>query len=175
MGQENGQWREWTEATSLDWHLLEYPWHREIQAFCRALNHIYRGHPALYDNDAHQQGFLWLEVHDHERSVYAFLRRPRSVHTEPPIVCVFNFTPVVRDAYVIGVPHAGTYRKLLDSDAQTWGGTGYNKQEQVIATAQPWAGRRARLELDLPPFGALYFQRVADGSPPAATDDDEGD
>ena len=75
---------------------------------------------------------------------------------------------------VLGVPHAGSYRKLLDSDALAWGGTGYNKQEQAIATAQPWAGRRARLQLDLPPFSALYFQRVTDGSPPAAGGD-EGD
>jgi len=174
MGQEFGQWREWTEAGSLDWHLLEYPWHREMQSYCRELNHVYRSHPALYDDDAHQHGFLWLEVHDHERSVYAFLRRPRAAQTEPPIVCVFNFTPVVRDDYVIGVPHAGRYRKLLDSDATAWGGTGHNKQDQAMATAQSWAGRRARLLLDLPPFSALFFQRAADESPlPAGSE--EGD
>ena len=102
------------------------------------------------------------------------MARKPGLQTEPPIVCVFNFTPIARDAYLIGVPHAGSYRKLLDSDALAWGGTGYNKQEQAIATAQPWAGRRARLQLDLPPFSALYFQRVTDGSPPAAGGD-EGD
>jgi len=170
MGQEFGQWREWTESASLDWHLLEYPWHREIQAWCRALNHVYRDHPALYDNDTHPSGFLWLEVNDHERSIYAFLRRARAPQAEPPIVCVFNFTPVARDAYPVGVPHAGSYRKLLDSDAREWGGGGYNRQEHVVAQAQPWAGRRARLSLDLPPFGALFFQRLTNDTHPADGD-----
>ena len=160
MGQEFGQWREWTEEHSLDWHLLDYPWHRELQAYCRALNHVYREHPALYDNDPHPAGFQWLEVHDQERSVYAFLRRAQSAQTEPPIVCVFNFTPVARDGYFVGVPHPGTYRKLLDSEAAEWGGSGHNRQPQVVAQAQAWAGRRARLVLDLPPFGALLYQRV---------------
>jgi 1,4-alpha-glucan branching enzyme len=169
MGQEFGQWREWTEAQSIDWHLLQYPWHAQIHAFVKALNHLYRAHPALWDNDYHPSGFLWLEVHDHERSVYAFLRRARSPKTGPPIVFVFNFTPVARDGYVIGVPHAGTYRKLLDSDAPEWGGTGYNRQPEVVAQAQPYAGRRARLVLDLPPFGALVLQRV-DGAEEAHDD-----
>jgi 1,4-alpha-glucan branching enzyme len=167
MGQEFGQWREWTESASMDWHLLEHPWHREIQSWCRALNHAYRDHPALYDNDTHPSGFLWLEVHDHERSIYAFLRRARSPQTEPPIVCVFNFTPVARDAYPVGVPHTGNYRKLLDSDAREWGGSGHNRQDQVDAQAHPWAGRRARLTLDLPPFGALFFQRLTNDTHPA--------
>jgi 1,4-alpha-glucan branching enzyme len=163
MGQEFGQWREWTEAHSLDWHLLDHPWHREIRAYCRALNHIYREHPALYDNDTHSSGFHWLEVHDQERSIYAFMRRARSVKTEPPIICVFNFTPVARDGYLIGVPHAGTYRRLLDSEAAEYGGSGHNRQGELVAEAQPWAGRRARLALDLPPFGALLYQRVSTG------------
>lgn len=157
MGQEFGQRQEWSEARSLDWHLLEYADHRQLQSLCRALNHFYRDHPQLYASDADPAGFEWIECNDSDHSVYAFLRHDIS-GTLPPLMCVFNFTPVPRDAYRLGLPAAGRWRKLFDSDQTQFGGGGYNQQETVTTTNKKAQDRLQSAMFNLPSLGVMIWQ-----------------
>ena len=159
MGSEFGQWREWSEAQSLDWHLLENPVHRQLQSFSRRLNWFYREHPALYSNDRDWQGFEWIDLSDTQHSVFSFLRRSAK-SVESPLIFVYNFTPVPRTDYRVGFPEVGTYRKLLDSDAPEYGGSGFNQQETIVAEEALWQGQGASSHLDLPPLGCLIWQRI---------------
>ena len=159
MGSEFGQWREWSEAQSLDWHLLENPVHQQLQNFSRRLNWFYREHPALYSNDRDWQGFEWIDLSDTQHSVFSFLRRSAK-SVESPLIFVYNFTPVPRTDYRVGFPEVGTYRKLLDSDAPEYGGSGFNQQETIVAEEALWQGQGASAHLDLPPLGCLIWQRI---------------
>lgn len=152
MGQEFGQWEEWREDRSLDWHLLEQDGHRQLQSHCRELNHFYRRHPQLYASDTTHEGFEWVECQDTDNSVYAFLRRDPAA-PDTPLLCVFNFTPVPRPEYRIGVPQPGQWQKLFDSDAGQFGGSGSNQQDRAVTSAVPSHGREDSLTLDLPPLG----------------------
>ncbi|MGI9178983.1 MAG: 1,4-alpha-glucan branching protein GlgB, partial [Longimicrobiaceae bacterium] len=113
MGGELGQWREWSEARSLDWDLLDYPLHAGMQSWVRDLNALYRREPAFWQRDYTYEGFEWIDFHDYENSVVSFMRRGDNVEEELLFVC--NFTPVPRMGYRIGVPRAGHYRELLNS------------------------------------------------------------
>jgi 1,4-alpha-glucan branching enzyme len=157
MSSEFGQWAEWSEATSINWQHLDYEFHRNLHHFCRRLNHFYLDTPPLYRNDTDSSGFEWIDLHDHDNCVYSFLRRGKPDDPEPPVVLVFNFTPVPREYYAIGVPEAGVYRKLFDSDSPDFGGSGYNQQAEAESEAVEWHGRPHRISLNLPPLGALAF------------------
>jgi 1,4-alpha-glucan branching enzyme len=158
MGSEFGQWQEWREQHSLDWHLLEQPEHRALLDLDRELNHLYLERPVLHASDTDPAGFGWLDLHNGDLSVFAFLRRSPQHPELPPLLCVFNCTPVPRDGYWLGAPVAGTYRKVLDTDAARFGGAGYNPQERVATEAEPCHGQPCHLRLNLPPLAALYFQ-----------------
>ncbi len=164
MGSEFGQWREWRDEHSLDWHLLETPEHRGLQEFNRDLNRLYAALPALHAGDAEPEGFAWLDLHNAEQSVFAFLRRDPSAGGSSPVVCVFNCTPVPRDDYWIGVPEPGVYQKILDSDDHRYGGSGYGHQEELEADAHPLAGHAYRLRVNLPPLAAVFLCRKPDAA-----------
>ncbi len=162
MGCEFGQWQEWSEASSLDWNLVESnPDHWQLQQYCKNLNFFYRNHPALYTTDLDQEGFEWIDFHDHANSVYSFLRKPKTSSDEPPILFVFNFTPVPRQGYRIGTSIFAKYAKVLDSDASEFGGSGYNQQTEIQAESNPWHGRPYSLNFDLPPLAAVALQPIA--------------
>jgi 1,4-alpha-glucan branching enzyme len=158
MGSEFGQWREWRDEHSIDWHLLDDARHRGLLDLNRDLNRMYADLGALHASDCDPAGFAWIDLHSADQSVFAFLRRDPTQPQSPPIVCVFNATPVPRDQYWIGVPAGGTYARILDSDAERYGGTGYSKQERATADAYPSHGYPFRLRLDLPPLAALFFR-----------------
>ena len=158
MGSEFGQWSEWRDDDSLDWHLLEDERHRALLDLNRDLNRLYASLPALHAGDADPAGFAWIDLHNADQSVFAFLRRDPSRPELPPIVCVFNATPVPRDDYWIGAPEGGTYAKILDSDAARYGGAAYSRQEHVSADAYAIHGHPFRLRLTLPPLAAVYFR-----------------
>ncbi len=158
MGCEFGQWQEWREQHSLDWHLLEKPEHRALLDLNRDLNHLYLENPVLHASDTDPAGFAWIDLHNGDQSVFAFLRRSPLHPDRPPLMCVFNCTPVPREAYWLGVPAAGTYRKVLDTDAARFGGSGFNKQERVVTQLAPCQGYPCHIRLDLPPLGALFFE-----------------
>ncbi|MBF0286957.1 MAG: 1,4-alpha-glucan branching protein GlgB [SAR324 cluster bacterium] len=162
MGAEIGQWDEWKATASLDWHLMDYPDHQQINEYCKSLNWFYRSHPALFMNDFDYEGFQWIDLHDHENTVISFMRQDATNRSEAPVIFVFNLTPVPRDQYGVGVPEPGRYAKLMDSDSENFGGSGYNKQGEWSAEHMSWQGQPYRLSVDLPPLGAIIIQKFAD-------------
>jgi 1,4-alpha-glucan branching enzyme len=158
MGCEFGQWSEWKDEHSIDWHLLEDPKHRGLLDLNRELNRLYTGLPAFHASDADPAGFAWIDLHNADQSVFAFLRRDPRDPSSPAVVCVFNCTPVPRDDYWVGVPQGGTYVRILDSDAARFGGAQYNQQDRVTSEHQPSHGYPFRLRLNLPALGALFYR-----------------
>ena len=159
MGAELAQWREWNHDASLDWHLLEDPAHAGIARWLGDLNRLYQRETALHEYDCNPDGFEWIDGSDAEHSVIAFLRRGKT--KGEPVVAVFNFTPVVRENYRIGVPGRGYWKEILNSDAPEYGGSGVGNQGGADAAPFPMHGRTHSLTLTLPPLGVLFLQREA--------------
>jgi 1,4-alpha-glucan branching enzyme len=155
MGGELGQWKEWNESRQLDWNLLEYERHQAIRQLVRDLNRFYRAEPALWELDHQSSGFEWIDFHDADNSIVSFLRRGKSGQ---PIVWVFNFTPVVRKDYRVGVPEPGFYRELVNTDAKLYGGSNAGNLGGVTAEPIPQATRPYSLKLTLPPLGGIAFK-----------------
>jgi len=155
QGLEFGQGNEWSHARELDWWMLEYPHHQGVQALVDQLNFRYRQEPALYERDFRADGFEWIDCNDRSQSVVSFCRHG---HFET-LVVVFNFTPVPRPGYRIGVPAAGRYQVLLNSDSEEFGGSGQNPAP-TTAEETPWHGQAASLSLDLPGLTAVVLKHV---------------
>ena len=152
MGSEFGQFIEWDEKRELDWFLLKYPRHGEMQRYVKALNHFYTQHPSFYEKDCGWDGFRWLNVNDADRSCLAFLRRGE----EEQIVCLFNFTPKVWELQ-IGLPVKGRMKLLLSSDDPLYGGTGHPVKKSVASRKVPfWEFDHSAL-MTLPPLSASYY------------------
>ena len=166
MGDELGQWREWNHDTSLDWHLLEYPPHSGLQRWVRDLNRLYANERALHELDFDPAGFEWIDCNDSATSTLSFIRKARS--TPEIILVVCNFTPVVRTGYRVGVPRAGFWKEVLNSDADMYHGSGQGNRGGVVAEETPFHGRPYSLNLTLPPLAAVFFKsdgwggRIAD-------------
>ncbi len=157
MGGEFAQWNEWNDAAALDWNLLDFPLHAGMQALIRDLNRLYRATPALYEIDFEPGGFEWISASDTDNSVIAFLRRGRDAAR--PMLCVCNFTPVVRHGYRIGVPGPGTYRERLNTDSRHYGGSDVgNAFGAVDADEVPAHGRPCSISLTLPPLATLFLE-----------------
>jgi len=155
MGCEFGQWREWNHDQQLDWYLLQYPEHQGVQKLVGDLNRLYRDCPALHDQDDVAQGFQWLIGDDATNSVYAWLRWSKDGQ---PLLVVANFTPVPRQGYRIGVPFAGTWQEVLNSDADTYAGSNYGNGAGVGTEPLPSHGQTHSLALNLPPLGVLILK-----------------
>jgi 1,4-alpha-glucan branching enzyme len=170
MGGEFGQWREWNHDSSLDWHVLESPYNRGLKEWVRELNTFHRWEPAMHRQDVTPGGFEWIDCNDSEQSVVSCLRRDGD-QDGAPIVAVFNFTPLVRYNYQIGVPLAGWWKEMLNSDGREYGGSGQGNMGRVEAAPVGVHGRPFSLSVTLPPLGAVFFKP----EPPqvsAAEDDD---
>jgi 1,4-alpha-glucan branching enzyme len=161
MGCEIGQWREWDAATSLDWNLLDYEPHRKLKTLVAKLNRLYTGEAALYDIESSWEGFDWIDFHDAESSVVSFLRKGRD--PQEIIVSILNLTPTPRPGYRIGLPQAGNWKVILNTDASVYGGSDAGPGEEAVYDAHhlPWHGKGCSIQLDLPPLGVLMlkFQR----------------
>jgi 1,4-alpha-glucan branching enzyme len=155
MGQEMAPWGEWSEARSLDWHLLDQAPHKGVQALVRDLNHQYRSIPALHARDCEPEGFEWLIADDHENSVYAWARH--SGEGGAIAVVASNFTPVPRHDYRLPLPAAGRWREALNTDSTIYGGSGVGNMGRVTASAGPSHGKPASAIVTLPPLATLYF------------------
>jgi 1,4-alpha-glucan branching enzyme len=156
MGQEFGQRDEWNFDKSLDWHLLQWGPHRGLQSLVRDLNRLHREKPALYARDSEAGGFQWIAVDDSAASVFAWLRwgPPES----RPVAVISNFTPVPRPAYRIGLPYAGRWREILNTDAGDYGGAGIGNAGAVMATSHPSHGFPASAEVMVPPLATIYLE-----------------
>ncbi|MDX6289239.1 MAG: 1,4-alpha-glucan branching enzyme [Blastocatellia bacterium] len=156
MGGEFGQWREWNETESLDWHLLETPVHLGVQALIKDLNKLYRKHGALWEADSEPTGFEWIEVDNLSENVLAFRRIAPSTGKE--IICVGNFSPVVREGHRLGLPRAGTYKQLLNTDDEKYCGGGFGVVKSIKAEKVPAHGLDYSAEICLPPLATMWFE-----------------
>jgi len=157
MGGEFGQYREWSHDRSLDWHLLEGPLHRGLLAWMEQLNRAYRSEGALHWFDNDPQGFEWVDCNDAPASVISLLRKGKSADDAVLVAC--NFTPVPRVGYKVGVPSAGYWKEILNSDAREYGGGGIGNMGGAEALAESVHGRPHSLRLTLPPLGALFLKK----------------
>ena len=155
MGGEFAQYSEWSEARSLDWHLLQYADHQEMQAYVKELNHLYAEEPAFWAEDFDPNGFQWIECDDAESSIVSFVRRSQ----EKELVFLCNFTPVVHRGFSLGVPQEGVYHERLNSDAARFGGSDVINAVPLQSRAEPAGRCPFRVELDVPPLGMVILER----------------
>jgi alpha-1,4-glucan:alpha-1,4-glucan 6-glycosyltransferase/4-alpha-glucanotransferase len=156
MGAELAQRREWQHESSLDWHLQQHDSHAGIGRLLADLNRLYRDEPALHELDCDPAGFEWIEGGDSEASVIAFLRKGKT--TGDLVACVFNFTPVVRQNFQLGVPRTGRWDEVLNTDAAHYWGSGQGNLGGVEAGPFPYHGRTHSVTLTLPPLGAVFLK-----------------
>jgi 1,4-alpha-glucan branching enzyme len=158
MGSELGEPGEWRHNGELSWWLLEQAPHRGLQQLVGDLNRLYRTRPSLHRRSFSPEGFEWIDCHDSTQSVLSYLRRDGGDYH----LVVLNFTPVVREFYRIGVPEAGRYREVFNSDSEYYGGSNVNNGEFVPSEKVPWMDRPHSISLTIPPLGALVLERVAE-------------
>ncbi|MBC8029882.1 MAG: 1,4-alpha-glucan branching protein GlgB [Pyrinomonadaceae bacterium] len=156
MGGEFGQWREWNEEESLDWHLLEKPPHAGIQSLIRNLNKLYLKQSALWEADGEPAGFQWIDADNATENIVSFIRRSPSSRKE--LICVGNFTPVLRENHQLGLPRKGTYRLLVNSDEAIYGGSGVKMPKSIKAEKKPVHGQPYSALVTLPPLATLWFE-----------------
>lgn len=154
MGGEFGQFAEWNEWQSLDWHLLEYEMHGKMKEFVARLNETYKKTPELYEEDTSYAGYEWVEHENHQESIIAFNRIDASGNK---LLCVFNFTPVARPAYPLGVDESGNWSVLLNTDQQKHGGETV-RNKYYPAKEEPHDGKPYRIIVDIPPLSAMYIR-----------------
>jgi len=158
MGSEFGQESEWSEARSLDWWLLDLPDHHGVWQLIRDLNHAYRETPALWTLDAEGEGFQWIDANDAEGNVFSFLRWGSDGSA---VAVVANFSGGPHEGYRIGLPFAGEWRELVNTDAEVYAGSGVGNMGVVHATDEPWHGQPASAVLRVPPLGVLWLAAPA--------------
>ena len=156
MGQEFAQLREWSEERELDWFLLDNPDHKHIQNWVKKLLHIYRKNPALYELDSSWGGFEWINANDADRSIYSFIRKSKDGKNQLLFVC--SFTPVARPDYRVGVPAKKTYKLILDSDSEEFGGCGRQRPQSYKAVEAECDGRPYSIAYPLEPYGVAVFR-----------------
>jgi 1,4-alpha-glucan branching enzyme len=157
MGGEIGQWNEWSHQWQVEWVLLYFDSHLQIQQYVQALNRLYLSQPALYEVDFSWQGFEWIDFHDVDNSIVSFLRRAKNL--DDFVVVVANFTPVPRYGYRLGVPEAGFYRELLNSDSSLFGGGNIGNKGGVPSEPMPWQGRPHSIMVTVPPLAVVFLKR----------------
>ncbi len=157
MGGEFGQWIEWYQEKSLDWHVLQYPFHQGMLRWISDLNAFYRKEPAFYSDDFSPSGFQWIEVNDWQQSVIAFRRIAKVTGEQVIVVC--NMTSVVRENYRIGISESGLWKEVLNSDAKEYAGSGIGNFGAKETDSQPSHDQPFSLVLTLPPLGVLYLKK----------------
>ncbi|MCB2204398.1 1,4-alpha-glucan branching protein GlgB [bacterium] len=157
MGQEFGQWNEWNHDTQLDWNLLDFDAHRQLLAWVRDLNTLYKNEPAMFEDDFSWEGFQWIDLEEADHSLLSFERIPKS--TDQRLIFLCNFTPMVHHQYRLGVTDAGSYREVLNSDAEFYGGSGVGNFGRVESEDVPQHKREHSLVLTVPPLAVLILKR----------------
>ena len=155
MGQEYGQIDEWNENASLEWNLLEYPLHKNMQTYVKDLNKLYLEHPALYEQDYSPEGFEWINCSYQKESMVMFLRRSKDKKETLLFVC--NFDTVDHEKFRVGVPFAGKYKEILNSDSKEFGGNGLGNSRVKTAKKMEWDERDYSIEMHIPPMSCLVF------------------
>ena len=156
MGAEMGQESEWAEARELDWWLLDHPEHRGVQSLVRDLNSVYRASPALHARDHEPDGFAWIDANDAGHNTFSFVRRDGA---GDEVVCVTNFSAVPHEGYRLGMPTAGRWEEVLNTDAEGYTGSGVGNLGAVEAVEGAWSGQPAHADVVVPPLATLWFRR----------------
>ena len=159
MGSEFAQESEWSEQRSLDWWLLDLADHRGVALLIKDLNEVYRATPALWSQDVEAAGFSWIDANDAQGNVFSFLRLGSDGSA---VACVSNFAGLPHEGYRLGLPWAGEWREVLNTDADTYSGSGVGNQGAVLASAESWHGQPASTVLRVPPLGTVW---LASGPP----------
>ncbi len=155
MGNEFGQFREWNEKQSLDWHLVSWESHGKLLAMMKELNHIYKDNAPFWEIDHYYTGFEWIWCDDADNSIVSFVRKDDHGNM---ILCVFNFTPVVRNDYRLGAPARGAWKEIFNSDSSLFGGSNVGNLGEVWTQDVPWQNRQWSLSIKLPPLAGVYFK-----------------
>jgi 1,4-alpha-glucan branching enzyme len=145
---------EWSQETGLQWHVLEYPRHAGVQQLVKDLNQAYGAQPALWQQDSSPAGFEWIDASDAGGNVLSFLRYGTDGSM---LACICNFAAMPHHDYRIGLPSAGAWTELLNTDAETYGGSGTGNYGRVQAVAEPWHGRPASASVSIPPLGVVWL------------------
>jgi 1,4-alpha-glucan branching enzyme len=182
MGSEFGQGNEWSADNGLDWWVLDFDVHQGVQKLSRDLNEIYRRTPALWQLDTAPEGFSWIDANDAPGNTLSFLRFAAEPGTAGPgarvatqaspagmIACVANFSAAPHLEYRVGLPQAGRWREVLNTDAASYGGSGVGNLGVIEAVAEPWHGRPASATITLPPLGVLWLTPEDAGAPEVDT------
>ena len=157
MGSEFGQGTEWNCEKELDWYVLQYPMHEGIKTLVSDLNTLYTQTPALYRHEFDPQGFEWLDCSDREQSILSYIRKDG----EHYVIAIFNFTPVPRENYRIGVPELAQYQIIFSSDSQFYGGSNVGNFPVLESDVIPWSDRAYSLSVNLPPLSGIVLQKAA--------------
>ncbi|MDQ6980944.1 MAG: alpha amylase C-terminal domain-containing protein, partial [Ghiorsea sp.] len=155
MGLEFGQWQEWNFDASLSWEQSNFMPHRGLQLMMRDMNHVYKDEPALYEVDFDSTGFQWIDCNDASQSVLSFIRRDKN---GGEVIVVMNLTPVPRENYRLGVPQAGHYQEIMNTDAETYGGSNLGNTGGVHSDTLPWMEQAQSIEITLPPLACLLLK-----------------
>tara|TARA_R110002049_G_scaffold292252_3_gene476672 strand:- start:27093 stop:29003 length:1911 start_codon:yes stop_codon:yes gene_type:complete len=156
MGGEFGQYNEWNFQESLDWNLLDFKPHKDIQNYYKALNKFYKTTPALYEKAFTGEGFEWISYDDHENCVISYIRKGYEAENNVVVIC--NLTPVIRENYRIGVPVKGKLKEVFNSDSEAFGGSGVSNKKQITIKKDPWNGKDYSAEVTLPPLAVTVFE-----------------
>jgi 1,4-alpha-glucan branching enzyme len=156
MGSEFGQIEEWNFESSLQWHLLEFGYHKGIKQVITDLNSLYKTYSALHEKQFSQDGFEWINYSDHQNAVMSYIRKGNDSKDDLVIVC--NFTPMVRGEYRIGVPKTGKLTQIFNSDDQKYSGSGVSNEKPIKIDAIAWDDREFSAELVLPPLSVTVFK-----------------
>jgi 1,4-alpha-glucan branching enzyme len=156
MGCEFAQGDEWDNDRALDWYVLDYPNHQGVKKLVSDLNHLYKQQPALYHYDFDYQGFEWIDCHDTDQSVLSYLRK----NDHDVMIVILNFTPVPRQNYRIGVPGAGDYVEVINSDSEYYAGGNVGNSGHISAEEIPWMNRSHSLLVTLPPLAGIVLKRA---------------
>ena len=156
MGSEFAQGNEWNCEQSLDWYTLDYPLHKGMKTLVSDLNKLYTETPALYRHEFDPHGFEWLDCNDREHSILSFIRKDG----EQRVISIFNFTPVPRENYRIGVPEKGNYKAIFNSDSEYYGGSNFENKPLVQTEETPWSDRAYSIVMNLPPLSGIVLQKA---------------
>ncbi|MEX1383344.1 1,4-alpha-glucan branching protein GlgB [Lutibacter sp.] len=156
MGSEFGQQQEWNFQESLDWHMLEYKSHKDVQNYYKELNKFYRSRPALFEKGFSQEGFEWISLEDAENSVISYIRKGNNEAENLVVVC--NFTPNILEKYRIGLPSKVKLKEVFNSDSKDFGGSGIRNSRMITSKAVSWNNKPYSAEIRLSPLGITIFE-----------------
>ncbi|MBN2817284.1 MAG: 1,4-alpha-glucan branching protein GlgB [Campylobacterales bacterium] len=159
MGGEIAQYSEWNYEGSLDWHMLENPYHAKLQKMLSDLNKIYKQEEALYTYDAEHEGFEWIDNGDYQSNTISFMRKSDEQTQNVYVLC--NFSDATRSAYKIGVPYEGEYEEIFNSQSSYYNGSNIGNTGVLKTQKEPMHGREYSIELTLPPLGVIYLKRLS--------------